>query len=99
MKIFSEMKVPVFVAPPSLAENGDTYIAKYIPVGYRIANADEIEARQVARQLKIPTDAAIRVAAPEMATLINNPCWLVPVPASNGSLAANLVLARAIAAF
>jgi len=32
-----------------------------------------------------------------MAALIDGPCWLVPVPASNGSLTANLALARAIA--
>ena len=32
-----------------------------------------------------------------MAALIDGPCWLVPVPASNGSLIANLALARAIA--
>jgi hypothetical protein len=32
-----------------------------------------------------------------MAALIDGPCWLVPVPASNGSLVANLALARAIA--
>lgn len=32
-----------------------------------------------------------------MATLIDGPCWLVPVPASSGSISANLTLARAIA--
>jgi hypothetical protein len=32
-----------------------------------------------------------------MAALVDGPCWLVPVPASNGSLTANLALARAIA--
>ena len=32
-----------------------------------------------------------------MAALIDGPCWLVPIPASNGSLIANLALARAIA--
>ena len=30
-----------------------------------------------------------------MAALIDGPCWLVPVPASNGGLIANLALARA----
>jgi len=32
-----------------------------------------------------------------MAALIAGPCWLVPIPASDGSQTANLVLARAIA--
>lgn len=64
---------------------------------YRIANSEEIETRRIARELKIPTAEAIRTAASEMAVLIDSPCWLVPVPASDGSLAANLALARAIA--
>jgi hypothetical protein len=33
-----------------------------------------------------------------MAALIQGPCWLVPIPASNTSITANLILARAIAA-
>ena len=45
----------------------------------------------------IPTDTAIQIAAPAMAALIDGPCWLVPVPASDGSLTANFALARAIA--
>ena len=32
-----------------------------------------------------------------MAALIAGPCWLVPIPASDGNQTANLVLARAIA--
>jgi predicted amidophosphoribosyltransferase len=47
--------------------------------------------------LKIPTEAAVRTAASAMAALIEGPCWLVPVPASDGNLASNLTLARRIA--
>ena len=73
------------------------HAAKYVPIGYRTPSPEEILARRTARDLKIPTAAAIQIAAPEMAALIDGPCWLVPVPASNGSLIANLALARAIA--
>lgn len=72
---------------------------RYVPTGYRVGNADEIKARQIAQELKIPTDNAIRVAAPAMASLIVGPCWLIPVPASNTDLSANLLLARAISQF
>src|SRR5678816_1445644 len=77
--------------------NSDTYTAKYVPIGYRTPNPDEIIARRIARELKVPTAVAIQIAAPEMAALIEGTCWLVPVPASNGSLIANLSLARATA--
>jgi len=77
----------------------DTYVTKYVPIRCRVASPEEITARHVARQLKIPTAAAIRIAAPQMALLIDGSCWLVPVPASNGSLDANLVLAQGIAEF
>lgn len=77
--------------------NSDSYAAKYVPIGYRTPSPEENIARHVARDLKIPTAAAIQIAAPLMAALIDGPCWLVPVPASNGSLTANLTLARAIA--
>ena len=73
------------------------HAAKYVPIGYRTPSSEEIIARRIARDLKIPTAAAIQIAAPQMAALIDGPCWLVPVPASNGSLIANLALARAIA--
>ena len=75
------------------------YAAKYVSLRYRPASPDEAVARRTARELKTPTAAAIQIAAPEMAALIDGPCWLVPVPASNGSLNANLALARAIAVF
>jgi hypothetical protein len=74
------------------------YAAKYVPLGYRTPNRDETDARRIAQELKAPTEQAIEIAAPAMAAFIDGPCWLVPVPASNGSLAANLALARAIAA-
>ena len=73
------------------------HAAKYVPIGYRTPSPEEIIARRTARDLKIPTAAAIQIAAPQMAALIDGPCWLVPVPASNGSLVANLALAHAIA--
>jgi len=73
------------------------HAAKYVSIGYRTPSPEEIIARRTARDLKIPTAAAIQIAAPQMAALIDGPCWLVPVPASNGSLTANLALARAIA--
>jgi hypothetical protein len=73
------------------------HAAKYVAIGYRTPSPEEITARRIAQDLKIPTAAAIQTAAPEMAALIDGPCWLVPVPASNGSLTANLALARAIA--
>jgi hypothetical protein len=73
------------------------HAAKYVPIAYRTPSPEEIIARRTARDLKLPTAAAIQIAAPLMAALIDGPCWLVPVPASNGSLIANLALARAIA--
>ena len=77
--------------------NRDAYVGKYVCLGCRIPSPEEIDTRQTARDLKIPTEEAIQVAAPAMAALIEGPCWLVPVPASSGSLIANLLLARAIA--
>jgi hypothetical protein len=73
------------------------HAAKYVPIRYRTPSPEEIIARRTARDLKIPTAAAIQIAAPLMAALIDSSCWLVPVPASNGSLSANLALAHAIA--
>ena len=77
--------------------NTDTYAAKYVPIGFRTLSPDELAARRTAQDLKLASKEAIRIAAPVMAALIDGPCWLVPVPASNGSLTANLALARAIA--
>ena len=77
--------------------NSHRYATKYVPIGYRTPSPEEITARRTARDLKIPTPLSIQIASPEMAALIDGPCWLVPVPASNGTLRANLALARAIA--
>src|SRR5436190_1716950 len=79
------------------AANFDNYVAKYVPLRYRTPSPDEINIRRTAHDLKIPTDAPIQNAAPAMAALIDGPCWLIPVPASDGKLTANLALARAIA--
>src|ERR1035441_6828380 len=73
------------------------HAAKYVPIAYRTPSPEEIIVRRIAWDLKIPSAEAIQIAAPQMAALIDDPCWLVPVPASNGSLIANLALARAIA--
>ena len=77
--------------------NANNYVAKYVPFGYRTLSPDELNARRTAKDLKLASEEAIKTAAPLMAALIDGPCWLVPVPASNGSLTANLALARAIA--
>jgi hypothetical protein len=73
------------------------HVAKYVPIAYRPPSPEEIIVRRTAWDLKIPTTAAIRLAAPLMAALIDGPCWLVPVPASSGNLMPSLILARAIA--
>jgi hypothetical protein len=75
----------------------DRYASKYVPFNWRTVNPDEREGRRIAWGLKAGQEAAIQAAAPGMAALIDGPCWLVPVPASDGSLAANLKLAIAIA--
>src|SRR5258708_21554343 len=79
--------------------NESIYASKYVSLGYRTPSPEEINTRRTAIDLKVPTEAAIQVAASSMASLIDGPCWLVPVPASSGRLTANLVLARAIAEF
>lgn len=75
------------------------YVSKYVVFGSRIPSPDEMLVRRIARELKIPTRDAIELAAPAMAALIDGPCWLIPVPASNGTLTPNLTLANAIATF
>lgn len=74
------------------------HVSKYVSLAYRAPSPEEIAIRRIARDLKIPTPDAIEQAAPEMAALINSPCWLVPVPASDGTTATNRALANAIAA-
>jgi hypothetical protein len=59
----------------------------------------EAETRRLAYAIKDPCSpsADFDTAAAEMARLIETPCWLVPIPASNGSTRANTILASHIA--
>jgi len=59
----------------------------------------EAETRRLAYAIKDPRSPSVDfdTAAREMAALIETPCWLVPVPASNGSTRANGLLAAHIA--
>jgi len=88
---------PVLDAKLSAFIRADRYASKYVPLNWWTVNQDEGPARRIAWTLKAGEEAAIQAAAPGMAALIDGPCWLVPVPASDGSLAANLKLAVAIA--
>ena len=73
------------------------YAVRYVSPRSRPLTEDEKLIRQVAYDLKIPTPAAIAVAAPAMAALLNRePCWLIPIPASSGITEANLELCRAM---
>ena len=59
----------------------------------------EAETRRLAYAIKDPSSPArdFETAACEMAALIHTPCWLVPIPASDGSTRANTILAAHIA--
>ena len=59
----------------------------------------EAETRRLAYAIKDPRSPArdFEKAAREMAALIDTPCWLVPMPASDGSTRANTILAAHIA--
>jgi outer membrane lipoprotein SlyB len=70
---------------------------KYVSVRTRPASAGASRVREVAYALKASDPDAIATASPLLAGMIAGPCWLVPIPASNGSVVANLALARAIA--
>src|SRR5439155_9498863 len=94
-----QTQLRVTLISPTRPMNTDTYAGKYVSPRYRTPSPDEFNVRRTARDLKIPTDTAIQIAAPAMAALIDGPCWLIPVPASDGNLIANLALARAIAEF
>jgi hypothetical protein len=59
----------------------------------------EAETRRLAYAIKDPAARAadFETAACEMAALISGPCWLVPIPDSQGNTAANTILASHIA--
>ena len=86
--------------PPSLADGAKEALcaAKYVSPRVRPLTKEEAEIRATAYALKRPTPQALAIATPAMAALICGPCWLVPIPASDTSLTANLALADAIAA-
>ena len=76
------------------------YATRYVSPRTRQLTEGEKIIRQVAYDLKIPTPAAIAVAAPIIAALLERePCWLIPVPSSSGSTEANMELCRAIRFF
>ncbi len=85
---------------PDLAETTThaLYAAKYVSPCAHPLTLEEADVRATAYALKEPTPEALATAAPAMAALIRGPCWLVPIPASDGGLTANLILARGIAA-
>jgi hypothetical protein len=64
----------------------------------RVIVSNEAQIRATAYALKVANRESIEVAAPAMAALVSGPCWLVPIPASDRSIKANLALARAVAA-
>jgi len=81
-----------------LNTTNDTLCAvKYVSPRIRSLTAEETKTRDIAYALKKAEPEAVSVA-PAMAALIAGPCWLIPIPASNGSLDANIALARAVAA-
>ncbi|HMP78651.1 MAG TPA: hypothetical protein PKD54_04315 [Pirellulaceae bacterium] len=73
---------------------------KYVSPRTRPLTPDEQETRRLSYSLKDWTSDHFTedafTAAHEMAQLITAPCWLVPVPSSIGSTAANRKLAEAI---
>ncbi len=68
----------------------------YVSPRVRPLTAAEAETRRLAYALKIPTQDALAVAAPEMAALLPKRCVLVPVPSSSGSVEVNFALCRAM---
>ena len=73
------------------------YATRYVSPRTRPLTEDEKHIRQVAYDLKTPTPAAIEIAAPLMAALLERkPCWLIPIPSSSGSTEANMALCRAM---
>ena len=62
-------------------------------------NLEQTETRRLAYSIKSTASPSIDfdTAAREMAALITGPCWLVPIPDSNGNTDANTRLAHHIA--
>jgi hypothetical protein len=92
IRLINEPSCAVLV-PPILAAR------RYVSPRSRPITPDESETRRIAYALKRGED--IGIAAHEMAALLPPDLptiTLVPVPASTGSIEANLILARAIAA-
>jgi hypothetical protein len=95
---------PLFGLHPNCAgailnTTNDTLCAeKYLSARTKPVTPEQSRVREIAYALKTADPEAIALAAPAMAALITGPCWLVPIPASDGSLDANLALARTIAA-
>ena len=73
------------------------YATRYVSPRSRPLTDSEKVIRQTAYDLKIPTPAAIEIAAPMMAVhLDREPCWCMPIPSSSGCTEANLALCRAL---
>jgi len=72
---------------------------KYPNVRNGALSLAEAEIRRLAYAIKDPRSlsADFDAAAREMARLIETPCWLIPIPDSNGSTRANAILAAHIA--
>jgi hypothetical protein len=68
------------------------------PRNGQLSRADA-ETRRIAYAIKDPRSPSIDfdTAAREMAALIQTPCWLVPIPDSDGTTRANTILAAHIA--
>ena len=73
---------------------------RYVSPRTRPLNQFERETRGLSYMLKDPAcpEAALQVAAAEMAALVWGPCNLIPAPDHTGDTAANRRLAKAIAA-
>ena len=73
----------------------------YVSPRSRPLNAFEMETRGLSYLLKDHDcpDAAVHMAAREMAVLVWGPCNLIPVPGHTGDTSANLRLARAVAGY
>jgi hypothetical protein len=87
--------------PPPLLPMQIIAARRYISPRTRPLSREEAETRRLAFSIKStasPT-ADFALAALEMARLITGPCWLVPVPDSQGNTDANARLCSLIASF